>query len=151
MGRIELEKPDLPIVMLSTCDNPAFVARAAAMGASGFLLKGCTRDDLINAITKAAKCESIFTREELCRVTASLATPRVTADIEVPLTEREVEVLRHMTMGLTNKEIGIAMHIGNETIKDHVQNILRKIGLIDRAQAAVWAVRKGLVRTRPRA
>jgi DNA-binding NarL/FixJ family response regulator len=69
LGRIKLDKPDLPIVMLSAFDNPAYVARAVALGASGFLLKGCTRDELVNAITKVATGESVFTRDELRRVT----------------------------------------------------------------------------------
>ena len=145
LGRIKLDKPDLPIVMFSAFDNPAYVARAVAMGASGFLLKGCTRDGLVNAITKAATGESVFTRDELRRVTGALATPRLTADVEVPLTKREGEVLRQMANGLTNKDIAKTLHISYETVKEHVQHILRKIGLTDRTQAAVWAVRKKLV------
>ena len=58
LGRIKLDKPNLPIVMFSAFDNPAYVARAVALGASGFLLKGCTRDELVNAITKAATGEN---------------------------------------------------------------------------------------------
>ncbi len=145
LGRIKLAKPDLPIVMLSAFDNPACVARAVALGASGFLLKGCTRDELVNAITKVATGESAFTRDELRRVAGAMATPRITADIDAPLTQREAEVLRQMANGLTNKEVAQALHISYETIKEHVQHILRKIGLTDRTQAAVWAVRKGLV------
>jgi DNA-binding NarL/FixJ family response regulator len=145
LGRIKLDKPDLPIVMLSAFDNPAYVARAVALGASGFLPKGCTRDELVNAITKVATGESAFTRDELRRVAGALATPRITADIDVPLTQRENEVLRQMVNGLTNEQIAEVLHIGYETIKEHVQHILRKIGLTDRTQAAVWAVRKGLV------
>jgi DNA-binding NarL/FixJ family response regulator len=145
LGRIKLEKPDLPIVMLSAFDNPAYIARAVAMGASGFVLKGCTRDELVNVITKAAAGERVFTRNDLRHVTWVLATPRVTADIDVPLTQREAEVLRHMANGLTNDEIAKALHIGYQTVKEHVQNVLRKLGLNDRTQAAVWAIRKGLV------
>ena len=74
-----------------------------------------------------------------------MSTPRMTADIDVPLTQREGEVLRQMANGLTNKEIAEVLHVSYETIKDHVQHILRKIGVDDRTQAAVWAVRKGLV------
>jgi len=54
LGRIKVDKPDLPIVMISVFDNPMYVARAIALGASGFLLKGCTRDELVNAITKGS-------------------------------------------------------------------------------------------------
>ena len=145
LGRIKLDKPDMPVLILSTFDNPTYVARAVALGASGYVLKGCTRDQLLAAIRSAATGESAWTREELRRVTGALATPRLTADVEVPLTQRESEVLRQLAYGLTNKEIAQTLHISYETVKEHVQHILRKIGVTDRTQAAVWAVRKELV------
>ena len=145
LGRIKLEKPDMPVLMLSTFDNPTYIARSVALGASGYLLKGCTREQLLNAIRMAASGESAWTRDELRRVTGALATPRLAADVEVPLTQRESEVLRQLAFGLTNKEIAQALHISYETVKEHVQHILRKIGVSDRTQAAVWAVRKQLV------
>ncbi|MHB1037416.1 MAG: response regulator [Pirellulales bacterium] len=145
LGRIKLDKPELPILMLSTYDNPTYIARAVALGASGYLLKGCSREDLIKAIEVAASGETVWTRDELRRVTGALATPRLATDVEVPLTKRESEVLRQLAFGLTNKEIAQALNISYETVKEHVQHILRKIGVSDRTQAAVWAVRKGLV------
>ena len=145
LGRIKLDKPDLPVLILSTFDNPTYVARAVALGASGYLLKGCTRDELVKGIVSAAAGESAWTREELRRVTGALATPRLSADVEVPLTQRESEVLKQLAYGLTNKEIANTLHISYETVKEHVQHILRKIGVSDRTQAAVWAVRKELV------
>jgi DNA-binding NarL/FixJ family response regulator len=145
LGRIKLGKPDLPVLMLSTFDNPTYIAKAVAYGASGYVLKGCTRDELVQAIRSAAAGESAWTRDELRRVTGALATPRLVADVEVPLTQRESEVLRQLALGLTNKEIAQALHISYETVKEHVQHILRKIGVSDRTQAAVWAVRKKLL------
>jgi DNA-binding NarL/FixJ family response regulator len=145
LGRIKLDRPNMPIMMFSTYDNPTYVARAVALGASGFLLKGVSREKLIESIRAAAAGESAWTRDELRRVTGALATPRLAADVEVPLTQRESEVLRQLAFGLTNKEIALALHISYETVKEHVQHILRKIGVSDRTQAAVWAVRKGLV------
>jgi len=145
LGRIKLDKPDLPILILSTFDNPTYIARAVALGAAGYLLKGCTKDELLDALRKVAAGDSAWTRDELRRVTGALATPRLAADVEVPLTQRESEVLRQLAYGLTNKEIAQALHISYETVKEHVQHILRKIGVTDRTQAAVWAVRKELV------
>jgi len=145
LGRIKLDKPDLPVLILSTFDNPTYVARAVALGASGYLLKGCSREELLTGIRTAAAGESAWTRDELRRVTGALATPRLSADVEVPLTQRESEVLRQLAYGLTNKEIANTLHISYETVKEHVQHILRKIGVSDRTQAAVWAVRKELV------
>jgi DNA-binding NarL/FixJ family response regulator len=145
LGRIKLNNPAMSVIMLSTYDNPTYIARAVALGASGYLLKGSTRDELLAAIRKVAGGEDAWTRDELRRVTGALATPRMAADVEVPLTQRESEVLRQLAFGLTNKEIGQALGISYETVKEHVQHILRKIGVTDRTQAAVWAVRKGLV------
>ena len=145
LGRIKLDKPKLPILMLSSFDNPAYIARAVALEAAGYLLKGCTRDALLSAIRVAATGENTWTREELRRVTGALATPRMTADVEIPLTQREGEVLRQLASGLTNKQIADALEISYETVKEHVQHILRKIGVTDRTQAAVWAVRQKLV------
>jgi DNA-binding NarL/FixJ family response regulator len=145
LGRIKLERPEMPVLMLSTFDNPTYIARSVALGAAGFLLKGCSRDELLSALRMSANGENAWTRDELRRVTGALATPRLAADVEVPLTQRESEVLRQLAYGLTNKEIAQALHISYETVKEHVQHILRKIGVSDRTQAAVWAVRKELV------
>jgi DNA-binding NarL/FixJ family response regulator len=145
LGRLKLDHPQLPVLMLSTYDNPTYVARAVALGAAGYLLKGSEGQEIIDGIRKAATGQNIWTREELRRVTGALATPRMTSEVEVPLTQRESEVLRQLALGLTNKEIAQALSISYETVKEHVQHILRKIGVTDRTQAAVWAVRKQLV------
>ena len=145
LGRVKIERPQIPVLMLSTFDNPTYVARSVALGASGYLLKNSSRDTILEAIRKVAAGENAWTREELRRVTGALATPRLSADIEVPLTQRESEVLEQVALGLTNKEIALALGISYETVKEHVQHILRKVGVNDRTQVAVWAVRKGLV------
>jgi len=145
LGRLKIDKPDLPVLMFSTYDNPTYIARAVALGATGYVLKGADKTVLLEAIRKAARGEEVWRREELRRVTGALATPRVSGDVEVPLTQRESEVLRQMAFGLTNKEIAQALGISYETVKEHVQHILRKVGVSDRTQAAVWAVRQGLV------
>ncbi len=145
LGRIKLDKPALPVVMISAYDNPTYVARAVALGASGYINKGAPGGEVLDTIRRAARGESAWTREELRRVTGALATPRLNADVEVPLTQRESEVLRQLALGLTNKEIAQALNISYETVKEHVQHILRKVGVSDRTQAAVWAVRRGLV------
>lgn len=145
LGRIKLERPDTPVLMFSAYDNPTYVARSVALGANGFLLKSGNGEMIVDAIRKTVAGESVWTRDELRRVTGALATPRLATDVEVPLTQRESEVLRQLALGLTNKEIALALEISYETVKEHVQHILRKVGVSDRTQAAVWAVRKGLV------
>lgn len=145
LGRIKLDQPHLPILMLSNYDNPTYVARAVALGASGYVLKDTPRVGLIDAIRRAFKGENLWTRDELRRVTGALAAPRLGVESEVPLTQREAEVLKLITTGQTNRQIADTMGISYETVKEHVQNMLRKIGVSDRTQAAVWAVRNGLV------
>lgn len=145
LSRLRMEHPQLKVLILSTYDNPTYVARAVALGANGYVLKSSSRDELISAVRKTASGEDAWTRDELRRVTGALATPRMSAESDVPLTQRESEVLRQLAHGLTNKEIGQALGISYETVKEHVQHILRKIGVNDRTQAAVWAVRKNLV------
>jgi len=145
LGHIKLDKPRLPVLLFSAFDNPASVARAIALGASGFLLKDSTREELIGAIRIAASGENVWSREKLRSVSGALRTPRLVNNLEVSLSEREGEVLRQMTCGLTNKQIAQAMNISYETVKEHVQHVLRKIGLTDRTQAAVWAVKNKLV------
>src|SRR3990172_183418 len=145
LARIKLDLPNVPVVMFSAYDNPTYIARAVALGAAGYISKGASKKVLIEAIHTAARGDSSWTREELRRVTGALSTPRMGVDLEAPLTKRENEVLKQLAFGLTNKEIAQALGISYETVKEHVQHVLRKIGVTDRTQAAVWAVRKGLV------
>lgn len=145
LSKIKMDFPKIPILMFSIYDNPTYIARAVALGASGYLLKKISREVLFEAIRTAASGETTWTRQELRHVTGSLATPRLSMDLEVSLTQRESEVLRQLAGGRTNKQIAETFHISYETVKEHVQHILRKVGVADRTQAAVWAVRKGLV------
>jgi DNA-binding NarL/FixJ family response regulator len=145
LARIKADHPKLPVLIYTGYDNPAFAARAVALGAAGYVLKGTGRDELIGAIRRAAAGESLWTREELRRVTSALAAPRTTYDLDVPLTRREMEVLTHIVEGHTNKRIAEDLSISYETVKEHVQHLLKKIGVTDRTQAAVWAIRSGIL------
>ena len=145
LEKLRAKVPESKVVMLSTYDNPTYIARAVALGASDYVLKGSSRDDLITTIRAAAAGESPSRVGELRRVAGAMKVRQVVEDDEVPLTQRETQVLRHVALGLSNREIGRSLQISVETVKEHVQNILRKIAVSDRTQAAVWAVRKGLV------
>jgi DNA-binding NarL/FixJ family response regulator len=145
LARIKADHPKLPVLIYTGYDNPAFAARAVALGAAGYVLKGTGRDELIAAIRRAAAGETLWTREELRRVTSALAAPRTTYDLDVPLTRREMEVLTHIVEGHTNKRIADELSISYETVKEHVQHLLKKIGVTDRTQAAVWAIRSGIL------
>lgn len=145
LDKLRSNVPQSRVVMLSTYDNPTYIARAVALGASDYVLKGSSREDIIATIKAAAAGESPSRTGELQRIAATMKIRQVIDDDDVPLTQRETQVLRHVALGLSNKEIARSLEISVETVKEHVQNILRKIAVTDRTQAAVWAVRKGLV------
>lgn len=146
LEQLRKEMPQQRVVMLSTYDNPTYVARSVALGATDYVLKGSSRKDLVGAISRAAKGEAPGEGSVLQNVQVAMSRRRDRGDNnEIPLTNRELQVLRHVALGLSNREIGTSLEISVETVKEHVQNILRKIDATDRTQAAVWAVKKGLV------
>ncbi len=145
LEKLRAKVPESRVVMLSTYDNPTYIARAVALGASDYVLKCSSRDDIIATIVSASAGESPSRSGEMKKVSTTMKVRQVVDDDDVPLTQRETQVLRHIALGLSNREIGKSLEISVETVKEHVQNILRKIAVSDRTQAAVWAVRKGLV------
>jgi len=145
LDKIHRELPETRVVMLSTYDNPTYIARSVALGASDYVLKGSTRQELLTAIRGAASGKPPVKGGAMARVASTMGRRQALGDQEVPLTNRETQVLRHVALGLSNKEIGRSLGISIETVKEHVQKILRKVGVSDRTQAAVWAVRKGIV------
>jgi DNA-binding NarL/FixJ family response regulator len=142
--RIRSAAPAARVVMLSAFDNPTYVARAVAAGAHDYLLKTSSRADLIAAVTAAAGGENATRMGELRRMASQMARREKGGVTGVPLTARETQVLRLVAMGLSNQEIADTLEISVETVKEHVQNLLRKLGVGDRTQAAVWALRHGL-------
>ncbi|QEG32959.1 response regulator [Bythopirellula goksoeyrii] len=145
LSKLGVEFPDTPVIMFSAYRNPTYIARAVALGAIGYLTKTSSREELIEAIRLGASGESLWSRDDLRAVSGSLSSARLENALDVPLTKRENEVLKQLALGLSNKEIAQALSISYETVKEHVQHVLRKLGVSDRTQAAVWAVRNGLV------
>jgi len=145
LGRIKLDKPKLPVLLFSAFDNPASVAKAIALGASGFLLKDCTRDKLLSTIRAVASGENNWNKQMLLSASRSLRTPRAGGSLEVCLSERQGEVIRHMAGGLTNKQIAAALEISPDKVLDDVRQLFRKLGVADRTQAALWALRNDLL------
>jgi len=132
------------VVVFSTYDNATYVARAHALGASDYILKGCRREELISAITNAYRGHEPVRTGEMKRVAHAINSAAV-AEHDLPITPRETEVMKLIAAGLSNKELAKKLDISVETIKEHVQNLLRKLGLADRTQVAVLAVRMKLV------
>jgi DNA-binding NarL/FixJ family response regulator len=144
LARVKNAWPDLKVIMFSNFDHPLYMTRAEGRGASGYLLKTISREDLIEAIHTAAATGNVWTQVDIRQVTSASATLRLEIDVDVPLTNTECEVLKYMAEGMTNKEIAVMLHLKLDAVKEHVKHILRKIGVSDRTQAAIWAVRNGL-------
>lgn len=145
------------IVFFSTSDRQTHLARAIAAGADSYLFKSVTRDELMETVNALGRQGANKRRKQSVDLVETLglysgelrrAAPlmrRRSADPLNPLTSRETQILRHITLGLSNKEIAASLQLSLDTIKEHVQNILRKLDVDDRTQAAVWAVRNKLV------
>ena len=140
------QNPDTAVVMLTTYDNPTYMARAVAGGAVGYLLKGMDQEELLIALRAVHRGEILLTAKDLSHLLRGITpeTPGV-QDLIEPLTDRELEVLRLMATGLPNREIAAILFIAECTVKTHVEHIIGKLGVSDRVQAAVWAARHGLL------
>lgn len=143
---LKKEHPRTAIVMLTTYDNPTYMARAVAGGAAGYLLKGIDQDELLSALRAVANGETLLSAQDLVRSLRGISDHAAGAvDLVEPLTDREQEVLRLLATGLSNRDIGSVLFIAESTVKTHVEHIIGKLGVSDRVQAAVWAARHGLV------
>jgi len=135
--------PDLKIVMLGVQENTTYMARAASAGVHNYLMEGSTGQQILDTIRDAVSDKPPSPSTSYGKVLASMRDRSLNPAVD--LTSRELQVLRHVGYGLSNDEIARSLSVSIETIKEHVQNILRKMGVQDRTQAAVWAVKQGLV------
>ncbi len=145
-----LGQPDPPtIVVLTTFDQNEYIYRALRAGAAGFLLKDAPSSRLIAAVRAAATGDSLIEPSITRRLVERFAEPVTTITVIparlAPLTERELDVLRLITRGLSNAEISAEMVVAETTVKTHVARILHKLGVRDRVQAVVVAYETGFV------
>jgi len=143
--RIRKKRPDAKIVMLSTYDNPTYIARSLTLGASDYVLKGSSKKALVSAITRAAGGEDPLSSSPMAAVKSTMQDMPEGQPEDTKLTRRELQVLKHLALGLSNRDIAISLEISVETVKEHVQNVIRKVEAVDRTQAAVWAIKNGVV------
>ncbi len=147
---IKAASPCTQIIILTTYANPAYLTQAMQDGACGYLLKEADMDEIINAIQAAASSASLIDRSLL---NAALqrdagAAPASTSESDVSpdmISDREYDVLRLITEGMSNAQIADKLCISVTTVKTHVKHILQKLNVTDRTQAALIAVRLGLV------
>lgn len=133
--------PTTEIIALTSVLEDASVTGAVRAGAIGYLLKDTEAHELVRAIKAAAHGQVQLSPQALARLMREVRAP----ESPETLTERETDVLRLLAQGLSNKEIARTLHLGEKTIKTHVSNILSKLGVPSRTQAALYAVRIGLV------
>ena len=145
---LEAGGPGRPrVLILTTFDLDRYVYEALRAGASGFLLKDATRDELVGAVRVVAAGEALLAPSVTRRLIDEFARQAPPTDLALAsLTAREREVLTLVARGLSNAEIGGALSVSEHTVKSHVAHLLAKLNLRDRVQAVVLAYEAGLVR-----
>jgi DNA-binding NarL/FixJ family response regulator len=137
------------VVMLTISDQDNDVIDAILAGACGYLLKDSSIQDLMAGIRAASLGESLISptiaSKVLQRLRASSAQPEIESTIRAELSDREIEVLKLIANGKDNAMIAADLHISPKTVKNHISNILMKLQIENRIQAAVYAVRSGIV------
>jgi DNA-binding NarL/FixJ family response regulator len=137
------------VVVLTISDHDGDVMDAILAGACGYLLKDASIDELMRGIRAAARGESLISphiaAKVLQRVRAGSISPEIAETIRSELSDREVEVLKLIANGQDNAQIAADLHISPKTVKNHISNILMKLQIENRIQAAVYAVRSGIV------
>jgi DNA-binding NarL/FixJ family response regulator len=142
--RLRVEQPGVRVLALTTFDDDEDVFAALRAGALGYLLKDVSSDRLVEAVLAAARGESVLQPSVAAKVVARFAqlddAPRSRPQpLVVPLTDRELDVLRLLADGCSNREIATALFLAEGTVKNHVTNVLGKLGARDRTQAALRA------------
>lgn len=135
--------PDAVVLMLTVSEDADDLAKALKAGASGYLLKNIDADELIQALHKAKNGESVVSSAMTSKLVQQFRRGEV-AQNKVHLTPREQEILTSIARGGSNKEIARQFDITESTVKIHVQNILKKLALSSRVQAAIYALEHGL-------
>lgn len=125
------------IIVLTTYNSDEDIYRGLQAGAKGYLLKEAKPNELLNAIRTVHSGQQYIPPEVGAKLVQRMSNPE--------LSDRELEVLRLMAQGMSNSEIGTALSIGESTVKSHVNRILSKLGVNDRTQAVIVAVRRGIV------
>jgi DNA-binding NarL/FixJ family response regulator len=152
-GRIRRELPRCQVVMLTTFDDEEYVVQALRAGAAGYLLKDLPARELADAVRLARSGIAQFDSQAADRLASALARHAAAeggdssglGKIGQSLTAREVDVLRLIARGATNREIAADLFLSEGTVKNHISRILNRIGLRDRTQAAIYARDHGLL------
>jgi len=147
--RLHVDQPGVRVLALTTFDDDEEVFAALRAGAVGYLLKDVSADRLVEAVLAAARGESVLQPSVAAKVVARFAqlddTPAPAQPLAVPLSDRELEVVRLLARGRSNREIAADLYLAEGTVKNHVTNVLLKLEARDRTQAALRARALGLL------
>lgn len=143
--RLKAASPSTKVIVLTSFADDNKVFPAIKAGAISYLLKDVSPEDLAHAIRAAQRNEAVLHPEVAARLMQEFSTPRPDEAPVEQLTPRELDVLRLIARGKSNKEIADTLIVSEKTVKTHVSNILSKLHLADRTQAAIYALRQRLV------
>ena len=148
--QITAELPQTGIIILTMYRRDEYVFEAIKAGASGYLLKEVELDELLEAIRAVARHEAVIDSAIAGRVLAELRQPSTTKEADSPdLTERDLDILRFLAQGMSNQEIADRLYVAEKTIRNRLSLIFRRLHLENRTQAALYALREGLVADEP--
>ena len=143
--RIISENPKIKVLMLTTFEADNHVIQALKAGASGYVLKDSQAGAIVSSILAVVAGERVMASAVANRVLEMLTGATTPKEFYDGLTAREVEILKMLATGMANKQIAYKLGISEKTVRNHVSNMYEKLGIYDRAQAVLYAVRKGLV------
>ncbi|HKD74350.1 MAG TPA: response regulator transcription factor [Ktedonobacterales bacterium] len=142
--RILAQHPQIHIALLTTFDQPELVSEAARVGALGYILKDMSAEELCAAVRTIARGQPLYQGQSAAHLLASLGSASAPIGPNL-LTERELEVLRHIARGRSNAEIATELVVSDATVKTHINHIFAKLGARDRAHAIVLAQEHHLI------
>lgn len=146
--RLKQAHPRIEAITLTVFDHEQFAKQAIKAGAIGYVIKDAAKEELVKAVRAAAKGESLIStsvaRKLLEEITEEGGERKKEEELE-GLSQRELDVLKLMTKGYNNRQIADILFISEHTVKVHIRNIFRKIGVNDRTNAVLWAIERGIV------
>jgi DNA-binding NarL/FixJ family response regulator len=137
--------PRTQVLVLTVHTDDANLFQAIKAGAQGYILKDCTPEDLTSAIRSVHAGDTITSPDIAKKMITTFEGIRANTELTPSLTERELEVIKALAQGKSNKEIARDLDISEKTVRNHASNIYKKLHIFDRTQAAIYAVRHGLV------
>lgn len=143
--RILADNPKVKVLMLTTFEADNHVIQSLKAGASGYVLKDSQADAIVSSILAVVSGERVMASAVANRVLEMLTGATTPKEFYDGLTAREVEILKMLATGMANKQIAYKLKISEKTVRNHVSNMYEKLDIYDRAQAVLYAVRKGLV------